>query len=137
MSEKTSTPLIGYVDRSYAKDIAKKMGADIYDSYLLNYSLNLMNYTSAFKSEKDRICYAYLKANPGQPVRIEYPLWMESLQHEVSRIVMAECLLGSTRGYPYILERAHTSSQIENQEKNDFRSAFSKGVSFKWICKVR
>jgi NurA-like 5'-3' nuclease len=50
---------------------------------------------------------------------------------------MAECMLGSTKGYPYVLERAHTCSQIGNDEKKDFMKALSHDTSFKWICKVR
>ncbi|HID43223.1 MAG TPA: DNA double-strand break repair nuclease NurA [Archaeoglobaceae archaeon] len=136
-SEETHTPLIGYVDRSYAKDIARKFVTEVHDSYLLNKILGLLNYTQAFRAEEENICFSYLKANPGQPVRIEFPVWMEKLQHEVARVVFAECFLGSTKGYPYILERAHTCSKIDNIEKNDFRRAFSRNISFKWICKVK
>lgn len=134
-SEETRTPLVGYVDRSYAKDLAKSMGVNAYDPYLLSPVLNLMDYTSAFKSEKDGLCYSYLRANPHQPVRLEYPPWMEDMHHDVVRSVMAECMLGSTRGYPYVLERAHTCCQIERSERMDFMKAFSRDTSFKWMSK--
>jgi hypothetical protein len=136
-SKKTETPLIGYVDRSYAKDIAKNIGVNVYDSYLLNQTLSFMDYTEMFELEREEICFSYLKVNPGQPVRIECPLWMRDIQHEAASIVFAECLLGSTKGYPYVLERAHECSKISNEEKNDFRRLFSRDISFKWICKVK
>lgn len=134
-SEETRTPLVGYVDRSYAKDLAKSMGVNAYDSYLLSSVLNVMEYTPAFKSEMDELCYSYLRANPNQPVRLEYPMWMEELHHQVVKPVMAECMLGSTRGYPYVLERAHTCCQIERNERTDFMKAFSRDTSFKWMSK--
>lgn len=136
-SEETHTPLIGYVDRSYAKDIAKKFGRGVHDSYLFDNILELMEYTQAFRAEEDKICFSYMKVNPGQPVRIEFPLWMEKSLHEIAGIVFAECYLGSTKGYPYILERAHSCSKIDGVEKNDFRKVFSRDTSFKWICKVK
>lgn len=134
-SEETRTPLVGYVDRSYARDLAKSMGVNVYDSYLLSSVLNIMECTTAFRSEKERLCYSYIRANPHQPVRLEYPLWMEDIHHEIVRSVMAECMLGSTRGYPYVLERAHTCCQIERDERADFMRAFSRDTSFKWMSK--
>ncbi len=134
-SEETKTPLVGYVDRSYARDLAKRMGVNAYDSYLLSSVLNLMEYTQAFRPEKDGLCYSYLRANPNQPVRLEYPTWMEDIHHNIVRSVVAECILGSTRGYPYVLERAHTCCQIDRSERMDFMKAFSRDTSFKWMSK--
>ncbi len=134
-SEETRSPLVGYVDRSYARDLAKSLGVNAYDPYLLSSTLNLMEYTQVFRSEKDGLCYSYLRANPNQPVRLEYPLWMEDIHHDIVKSVMAECMLGSTRGYPYVLERAHTCCQIERKERTDFMRAFSKDTSFKWMSK--
>lgn len=134
-SEETRTPLVGYVDRSYAKDLAKSMGVNAYDSYLLSSFLSLMEYTQAFRSEKDELCYSYLRANPNQPVRLECPMWMEDIHHDIVKSVMAECMLGSTRGYPYVLERAHSCCQIERDERVDFMRAFSRDTSFKWMSK--
>jgi len=136
-SEKTGTPLIGYVDRSYARDIAKKFGREVHDSYLFDNILELMEYTPAFRSEEEKICFSYLKVNPASPIRIEFPEWMEDLHHEIAGVVFAECYLGSTKGYPYILERAHECSKIDSIEKKDFMRVFSRNTSFKWMSKVK
>jgi len=134
-SRDTKTPLISYIDRSYSKDIAKKLGSRSHDSFLLNSILKLWSYTPSFRSEN--YCFSYFKTNPGTPVRIEYPMWMEDMHHEVAKVVFAECQLGSTHGYPYILERAHSCCQISNEEKRDFMRASSLDTSFKWMCKIR
>ncbi|AEA46704.1 DNA double-strand break repair nuclease NurA [Archaeoglobus veneficus] len=141
-SEETRTPLIGYVDRSYAKDLARTLGFDVYDTFLLS-EMKPMTYTAPLLSPRrdvGDICYAYMRITPSLPVRIEYPAWMkdEGLHHEVIRVVAAECMLGSTRGYPYILERAHARAVISNEERMYFMKVIgSRGVSFKWMSKVR
>jgi len=135
MSEETQTPIIGYIDKSFSKDIAMKFGLDIYDVFLLSDVMDIFSYTQPFGN---KICYAYLMVNPSMPVRIEYPEWMRDMHDEVIRIVFAECLLGKTRGYPYILERAHHYSCIDAKARASFMKAVkSYGVSFKWISKIR
>jgi hypothetical protein len=139
-SKKTQTPLIGYIDRSYAKDLARNFMLEaIYDSYLLSNRMDAMTYTPAFKcGEIEDVCYAYLRVNPALPIRIEYPSWMKDMHDEVVRVVVAECMLGSTKGYPYILERSHNYSAIGGRDKMSFMKAVgSHGVSFKWMSKLR
>jgi len=144
-SRETQTPIIGYVDRSYAKDLAKDLGLEqIYDAYLLSDRMNLMEYTPPFRCRRDdveideEVSYVYIRVSPSLPVRIEYPSWMEKMHDEVVRVVAAECMLGSTRGYPYILERAHSYSTIGGKEKMNFIKAVgSHSVSFKWMSKLR
>jgi hypothetical protein len=136
-SKETQTPLIGYVDRSYAKDLAKELRLEqIYDSFLLSERMDLLCYTPPFKWRGvEEISYAYIKINPSLPIRIEYPSWMEDMHEEIVRVIVAECMLGGTRGYPYILERAHSYSAIG---KFSFMHAVgSRGISFKWMSKVR
>ncbi|RLI88186.1 MAG: hypothetical protein DRO98_03455 [Archaeoglobales archaeon] len=141
-SEETETPLIGYVDRSYAKDLARTLGFDVYDTFLLS-EMKPMTYTEPLLSprkEVGEICYAYMRITPSPPVRIEYPLWMKEkgMHHEAMEIVAAECMLGSTRGYPYILERAHAHAVISNEERATFMKVIgSRGVSFKWMSKLK
>ena len=135
LSEKTQTPIIGYIDKSFSKDIARKFGLDIYDTFLLSDVMDVFSYTQPLG---DKICYAYLMVNPSMPVRIEYPEWMKDMHDEIVRIVFAECLLGKTRGYPYILERAHHYSCIDAKARASFMKAVkSYGVSFKWISKIK
>ncbi len=135
VSEKTETPVVGYIDKSFSKDVAKMFGLDIYDSFLLSDVMDLFSYTQPLGRG---ICYAYLMVNPSVPVRIEYPEWMVEMHEEVVRVVFAECLLGKTRGYPYILERAHHYSCIDAKARASFMKAVkSQGVSFKWMSKIR
>ncbi len=135
LSEETETPLIGYIDKSFSKDIARKFGLDIYDSFLLSDVMDMFSYTLPFGED---VCYAYLMVNPSMPVRVEYPNWMKDMHEEIVKIVFAECLLGKTRGYPYILERAHHYSCIDAKARASFmKSVRSHGISFKWISKIR
>ncbi len=134
-SEDTQTPIIGYIDKSFSKDIARRFGLDIYDSFLLSDVMDVFSYTQPFG---DKIRYAYLMVNPSMPVRIEYPEWMSDMHDDIVKIVFAECLLGKTRGYPYILERAHHYSCIDAKARASFMKAVkSHGVSFKWMSKIR
>lgn len=139
-SERTSTPLIGYIDRSYAKDLAKSSGFSGFDAALLRDVMPVMSYTLPVRCLKnlgyeDSISFSYLKI-AGMPSRIEFPSWMEDDIGEIVRIVMAEARIGSTGSYPYILERAHRYAAITSKEKNAMMRAIkSSGVSFKWISK--
>jgi len=52
------------------------------------------------------------------------------------RLVAAECMLGSTKNYPYVLERAHRYAVIREAEREVIGRMFSRGnVSLKWISK--
>ncbi len=139
-SEETETPLIGYVDRSYAKDLARTTGSGISDAFLLS-EMKMMTYTEPFLSPRKEvgdICFFYMRLTPSFPVRVEYPPWMRDNHIMVARIIAAECMLGSTRGYPYILERAHAHAVISNEERRAFMKVIgSRGVSFKWMSKRR
>ncbi len=132
-SEETGTPLVGYVDRSFSKDLAKSLGLDVYDTYLLSDVMDVFSYTQPLGRG---ICYSYLMVNPSMPVRIEFPEWMKDMHEEVVKVVFAECILGKTRGYPYILERAHHYSCIDAKARASFMKAIkSRGISFKWMSK--
>jgi|Deesub1362B_J571_1020462.scaffolds.fasta_scaffold00047_113 hypothetical protein len=141
-SENTSTPLIGYIDRSYAKDLARRCGIpNSFDAGLLKDIMPVMSYTQPVRCDKnlgyeDAISFSYLKI-VGLPSRIEFPAWMEDDIQECVRIVLAESRIGSTGNYPYILERAHKYAAITAKEKDTMmRVVKSSGVSFKWISKV-
>ncbi len=133
-SEETRTPIIGYIDKSFSKDIAKMLGVDIYDAFILSKVMDMFTYT---RPMGNGIVYSYVRVNPMTPVRIEYPEWMRDMHEEVVRVVIAECLLGRTKGYPYILERAHRYSHIDSKTRASFMKAVkSFGISFKWISKI-
>ncbi|WP_456369218.1 DNA double-strand break repair nuclease NurA [Geoglobus sp.] len=132
ISEETQTPVIGYVDRSYTRDL----GLSIYDSYALSDYLSLYEYTEPVGTRSPLLA-VYFKTNPSLPARLEIPEWCRSILDEIVEVVYAECRLGSTSGYPYILERAHTYARISEREKMAFVSIVkSSGVSFKYISKV-
>ncbi len=140
-SERTSTPLIGYIDRSYAKDLARSCGIhNSFDAGLLKDLMPVMSYTHPVRCHKnlgyeDSLSFSYLKI-VGMPSRIEFPAWMEDEIEKTVRIVMAEARIGSTGNYPYILERAHRYAAITSREKDAMmRVVKSNGVSFKWISK--
>lgn len=132
LSEKLETPVIGYVDRSYTRDL----GLSIYDSYALSDYLSLYEYTQTVKTRSPLLA-VYFKSNPSLPARLEIPEWCEDIVDEIVEVVYAECRFGSTSGYPYILERAHKNARISEREKMAFVSLIkSYGISFKYISKV-
>jgi hypothetical protein len=133
-SRKHSVPVIGYVDKSFSRDLSNMFGLTTYDSLLLR-KMSIFEYTKPFIV--DDLVFAYIKLNPTLPVRIEYPSWMTEMHDEVVKLVVAECQLGITKGYPYILERAHKHSIIEQKDRVKFMKAVkSYSVSFKWMAKV-
>ncbi len=133
LSEKLETPIIGYVDRSYTRDL----GLRIYDSYVLSDYLSLYEFTKPIRTKSPMLAF-YFKSNPSLPVRIEIPEWCRNLYKRIAEIVYAECMLGSTTGYPYILERAHKYAKIDEKEKLAFVKAIkSFKISFKYISKIR
>jgi len=135
MSENTGTPMVGYVDKSFSKDLAKSLGLDVYDVFLLSGVMDPFTYTRPFGN---KIKYAYVSVYPSAPVRVEYPAWMEDMHDEIVKVVLAECLLGKTRGYPYILERAHHYSCIDAKARANFMKAVkSYSISMKWMSKIR
>ncbi len=133
MSEELSIPIIGYVDRSYTKDL----GLKIYDSFVLSDYLKLYEYTEPIETKTPLLAF-YFKSNPSLPVRVEIPKWCGNMVDSIAEVVYAECMLGSTAGYPYILERAHKYAKIDEKEKLAFVKAVkSFRISFKYISKVR
>ncbi len=131
-SERFGTPVIGYVDRSFTRDL----GFSIYDSIILSEYLSMYEYTEPIDT-KSPLKAIYFKSNPLLPVRIEIPEWCGDISTEIIEIVYAESKLGSTGAYPYILERAHANAIISEKEKSAFVKAVkSMGISFKFVSKV-
>ncbi len=131
-SEKLEIPVIGYVDRSFTRDLK----FSIYDSILLSDYLQMYEYTAPINT-KSPLKAIYFKSNPLLPVRIEIPEWCMKMYDEIVEVVYAESRLGSTGAYPYILERAHSNARISEKEKDAFvRAVKSLGISFKFVSKV-
>ena len=148
-SEETSTPLFGFVEKSYARDISDAY----YDSFVLRESLGPLEYTRPMVCERDvaknykrKVCFSYLCLNRFSIVRVEFPEWMVDETNgadetdemgDFMKIVAAECMIGSTRSYPYVLERAHRYAVIREVEREAVGRIFSKlgGASLKWVSK--
>ena len=131
-SERKETPVIGYVDRSFTRDLKLSM----YDSIVLSEYLEMYEFTEPIDT-KSPLKAVYFKLNPLLPVRIEIPEWCTDILKEIIEIVYAESRLGSTGAYPYILERAHVNARISEKEKSAFVKAIkSTGISFKFLSKV-
>ncbi len=141
-SEETSTPVFGFVEKSFARDISDF----IYDALALRDILNLFEYTKPLpckreitKEYRERVYFSYLSLNRLFPIRIEFPEWMVDEIDRFAELVAAECLLGSTRNYPYVLERAHKYAVVREVEREAIGRMFSKvataGTSFKWVSK--
>ena len=132
VSEKSETPVIGYVDRSFTRDLKFR----VYDSVALSEYLEMYEYTAPIDT-KSPLKAVYFKSNPMLPVRIEIPEWCMDRCDEIIEVVYAESRLGSTGAYPYILERAHIYARISEKEKDAFVKAVkSHGISLKFISKV-
>jgi hypothetical protein len=138
-SEDTSTPLFGFVERSYARDIS----GNYQDSLALKDALSTLEYTEPrycgrdiAKDYRKKVYFSYLCLNR-LPVRVEFPEWMVDEVDEFMKVVAAECMLGSTRNYPYVLERAHKYAVIREVEREAIGRIVSKfsGTSLKWVSK--
>lgn len=132
LSEKFETPVVAYSDRSFMRDL----GFGVYDSFLLSEKIQVGEYTASVKTSSPLLAF-YMKPNPSLPARVEFPEWCENHQKWIAEVIMAECRFGTTRGYPYILERAHKYAKISEAEKLAFvRAIKSSGISFKYLSKV-
>ncbi len=131
ISEEREAPVLAYVDRSYSKEL--QLGT--YDSYVLKDYLKIFEYTEPVK--KGSLLVIYFKVNPTFPARIEVPSWLEDEVDEVIKVVLAECLISSTTGYPYVLERVHKYASISEREKEEFVKAVGAKIpSYKFVSKV-
>ncbi len=143
LSKKTEVPLVGYVARSFSKDLLTFL--DIFDheradSDLLFDADVLFPHILQFWGDRTCFCYAkrkglndffgdkigfvYLQTTGNAlPARIDIPSWIyeEGLLNEVLDVVRAECIVGL--GYPYALETADQTAVITLQDKEIFYKA--------------
>ncbi len=134
VSEEKRAPVVGYTDRTYAKDVARANGLDVYDAFLLS-DMEVMSYTEPV--ELGDICFCYARFTPSLPSRVEVPAWAKSRMGKIMRVVCAECMLGSTYAYPFVLERAHAYAKISEREREYLaRKVGIMSLSFKWVSKV-
>jgi hypothetical protein len=148
LSRETEVPLVGYVDRSYARDLIAMLDAfenenagrkTIDDVSLLN-AASLKNWgdrtpfcysmrrgLDAFidpENGKSLVGFVYLKTSgEGVPARLDIPSWVyeQDLLDEVTDAVRAECIIGL--GYPYALETADQIAVITARDREIFFQA--------------
>ena len=132
LSEENETPVIAYVDRSYSRELFQ----NTYDSYILRSYLSMFEFVEPIK--RGSLLITYFKVNPTFPAKIEMPTWLEDRIEEVLKVILAECLISSTSGYPYILERVHKYATISEREKEEFVKAVgAKILSYKFVSKLK
>ncbi len=142
-SERTRTPLVGYVDNTYSRDLVSLLAtlhglpapAHINDAYLLRDTLPSWGDRSPFWvcARQDRLsdagradfykqvcfCLARLSMeNP--PARLEIPRWLleSGRADDIVALVLAEAVVGN--GYPYVLEAADVTAVIQQQDRQRF-----------------
>ncbi len=145
LSRECEVPLIGYVDRSYARDLItmldafdgeKNAGKTIDDVSLLNaaaltnwgertpFCYSMRRALSAFidpETGKSLVGFVYLKTSgEAVPARLDVPSWIyeKDLLNEVVDVVRAECIIGL--GYPYALETADQIAMITARDRETF-----------------
>lgn len=150
-AKSSDTPLIGYIDTSYASDLinliencTKIPGSQkIHDAQLLSPLMEWGDRTAVFicaRSSADRrkegvlesfaeysraIGFTYLKTTAAAPpARLEFPMWIyeEGLLDSVLDLVRAEVIAGN--GYPYAIETADAAAVITNSDRETFYTLF-------------
>ena len=142
-SERTRTPLVGYVDNTYSRDLVTLLAAlhglpapaQINDAYLLRETLSNWGDRSPFWicARPDRlsdagradfykqVCFCLARVSmENPPARLEIPRWLleSDRADEVVALVLAEAVVGS--GYPYVLEAADVTAVIQQQDRQRF-----------------
>jgi len=145
-SEECRVPLVGYVDTSYANDLAamldvlvdRRTRQRISDGALLRSRMKWGDRTVAYVCARDdkvlpvgggkyydRVCFVYLKTTADHPpARLDLPRWLLETG-ELGRtvdIVRAECVVGN--GYPYAVETADAVAVITMQDRERFYRVF-------------
>jgi hypothetical protein len=144
-SEKTRTPVIGFIDTTMPRDITLMMHflfglkkGKLSDTHLFSHLL-WGERTAAFLCDRDdrrgeearsvldnygtfrnKIAFFYMRVSSGLPARVEFPAWMyeEGMVDKIADIIRAECVIRSN--YPDILMRAHEAAVIRMSEHDLF-----------------
>jgi NurA domain len=146
-SEETRVPLIGYIDRSEARDVVSLLDlfntgkpadsrATVYDPHVISfknwgdrsifYHCRRQNLAEFYDEAigRDMVGFVYLQTTGDEtPSRIDIPVWIyeEGLLDELVDTVRAECVIGL--GYPYPLEAADATAVIGTAERDSFLRA--------------
>ncbi len=150
VSETCQIPVIGYIDRSYAKDVLSMVAAargmaipkNISDATLLRLKswgdrshayicarddgvLRQYKDPDSERDLSDQVCFVYLQTTrDGPPARLDMPRWMVETGQldQVLDIVRAECVIGN--GYPYPLETADAVAVLTAEDRERFYRLF-------------
>lgn len=149
LSRDCGVPLVGYVDRSYARDLMtmlevsggeKRASLKTLDDASILHAFSLKNWgdrtpfcysrrrgLDAFidrATDKSLVGFIYLQTTSDSvPARLDIPAWIyeEGLLAEVLDTIRAECVIGL--GYPYALETADQTAVITLRDREIFIQA--------------
>ena len=146
-SARTQTPLVGFVDNTYSRDLVTLMStlhglpapAQVNDALLLGATLPNWGDRSPFwvcarpdgLSNQGRadfykqVCFCLVQLSMEQPpARLEMPRWLleSGRVDEVVELVLAEAVVGN--GYPYALEAADVTAVIQQKDRQRFYRLF-------------
>lgn len=142
LSTETQIPLVGFVDTSYANDLAvmlsyishENIRRRVSDAVLVNPLMKWGDRTQVYTCARDdrvldryyeNIDFVYLKTSSDHPpARVEFPRWVyDANQHErVLNLVRAECLVGN--GYPYPCETVDAVAVLTMEDRDYFLKIF-------------
>ncbi len=146
-SERTQTPLVGFVDNTYSRDFVTLLttlhglpaptqvnDADLLGTILPNWGDRspfwvcarpdrLSNQGRADFYKQVCFCLARLSMERA-PARLEMPRWLLESERvdEVVELVLAEAVVGG--GYPYALEAADVTAVIQQKDRQRFYRLF-------------
>lgn len=145
LSRDTEVPLVGYVDRSFSRDLltmlehfassTRSCELAIYDGSVLTGVLKNWGDRTCFcysnrrgldafddaGNSRSKVGFAYLQTtSDSPPARLDIPSWIfeAGLLDEVVDVVRAECVVGL--GYPYALEAADQTAVISPRDREIF-----------------
>jgi hypothetical protein len=149
-SEACQVPLVGYIDRSYAKDLVTMVATvtrmplpthlsdaplvrlpawgDRSQVYVCARDDGVLKHyrdPDSGRNLSDQVCFVYLQTTSDTPpARLDVPRWMvENGELErVLNLVRAECLIAT--GYPYALETADAVAVLTMQDRERFNRLF-------------
>ena len=144
-SEKTKSPVIGFIDTTMPRDITLMMHflfglrkSKLSDTHLFSDML-WGERTAAFLCDRDDrrgdeaksvldnygrfskdIAFFYMRTGNGLPARVEFPAWVqkEDMVDKIADMIRAECIIRGN--YPDIVMRAHDAAVIQTKEHELF-----------------
>lgn len=147
-SEQYRVPVVGYVDRSFASDLASMVReifdlspGNVFDAAMVGRSLPPFDRTPAFRCARGDVLPFYVTEDMDHsadlyflymttgfdrpPARIDIPRWVveeEGLLDRVLNVVRAEIIVGT--GYPYPIETADAAAVLTGEDRMAFYRLF-------------